>query len=94
MFPSIAPSQRPDLVVWNDIEKKALLLELALPREDNLEQEEDRKAQRYETLIEDCEKQDWEIKFYHFVVGCRGFVDRGISELFRKRFDHGNKKVK
>ena len=41
VFPIIVTNKRPDLVIWKKEDKKAMLLELTIPWEENFEQAEE-----------------------------------------------------
>ena len=62
VFAIIVANKQPDLVIWNEKGKKAMLLDLTVPRERNFEQAEEQKVKKYEDLIEECEKQEWEVE--------------------------------
>ena len=94
VFPVVTTTQRPDLVVWNAEKKHVLIMELTVPWEDNFEQAEERKEERYADLIDACKDKGWETEYYHLAVGCRGYVDRKIATLFRNRFGLQSNKVK
>ena len=94
VFPVVTTTQRPDLVVWNAEKKHALIMELTVPWEDNFEQAEERKEERYADLIDACKDKGWETEYYHLAVGCRGYVDRKIATLYRNRFGLQSNKVK
>ena len=67
LFSIIVTNKRRDLVVWNDKDKKAMLLELTVSWDENFELAKQRKLKRYEELIEEYEEHKWEIEFYHVV---------------------------
>ena len=80
VFPLVATTQRPDLVIWSEERKKAVIMEFTVSWEDNIEAAEDRKERRYKDLIERCEEEGWEIDYFHIGVGARGFVDEEEEE--------------
>lgn len=71
----------PGLVVWN-IERKIISLELTTLREENISDAEERKEERYEKLLNNIKGKCWVTVYYHFAVGCRGYVDKKIKKLF------------
>ena len=85
VFPLVATAQRPDIVMWSDDKKRALLMELTVSWEDNIKAAEDRKAERYKDLIERCEEAGWEVEYHHIGIGARGFVDKSVCYLIRNR---------
>ena len=76
LFP-IPTTKRPDLVVWSRDEKRLDLVELTVPHEDNMSTAHERKQDRYEELVRECEESGWTTRHYPVEVGCRGFV--GLS---------------
>ena len=85
VFPLVTTTQRPDLVVWNEDSKKAIVMELTVSWEENIGAAEDRKAERYKNLIEKCEDEGWETEYHHIGIGARGFIDKGFHHLVRNR---------
>ena len=73
LFP-IPTAKRPDLVVWSKEERRLDLIELTVPHEDNLNTAHERKQDRYEDLVRECEESGWTTRHYPVEVGCRGFV--------------------
>ena len=85
IFPLATTSQRPDLVLWSDEKKKAIVMELTVSWEDNIKSAEDRKAERYKKLVERCEDEGWDIEYHHIGIGARGFIDKSFNFLVRNR---------
>ena len=86
VFPVTVTEQRPDAVLWCDEKKICMILELTVPWEENIKQAEERKAERYSGLIEECEEKGWSVEYHHMAVGTRGYIDKKLVNLFRKRF--------
>lgn len=86
VFPLVGTTQRPDIVVWSQEIRCAIVLELTVPWEDNFVNAEIRKEERYETLMEECRAQSWNVEYYHLAVGARGFIERKLLNIFRHRF--------
>ena len=59
VFPLIATTQRPDIVLWSPEKRKAIIMELTVSWEDNIRVAEERKEQRYKDLVERCEEDGW-----------------------------------
>ena len=49
-------TKKPDLVIWNEEEKEVHLVELTVPHEDNISSAHERKDNRYEALVGECEE--------------------------------------
>ena len=67
---------RPDLVILNRSEKAITLFELSVPFETNITATHLRKVQRYETLIFDLENSGYNVSYYAFEIGSRGFISK------------------
>ena len=94
VFPLVATAQRPDLVLWCEEKKRAILMELTVSWEDNIRAAEERKEQRYRNLIERCEEDGWDIDYYHIGIGARGYIERGFIFLLKNRFGFTQTEVK
>ena len=81
-FP-IPTTKKPDLVIWNELEKEVHLVELTVPHEDNISSMHGRKDNRYEALVGECEEAGWKSTHSPVEVGCRGFIGTGITKWMR-----------
>ena len=82
-FP-VPTRKKPDLVVWCPERKIIYLVELTVPHEDNIDAARDRKDQRYENLVNECEEAGWSTAHFSVEVGCRGFVGERLRKWFTK----------
>ena len=82
-FP-IPTSKKPDMVVWCPERKIVYLVELTVPHEDNIDAARERKDDRYEKLVEECEEAGWSAAHFSVEVGCRGFVGERLRKWFLK----------
>ena len=94
VFPIVATSKRPDIVIWSEERKIVHLLELTVPWESNLELAEERKEARYEDLLQQCEEQGWTASHSHLGVGARGYVDKKLLQLFRMEMGFSSTEIK
>ena len=65
-------------------EKIVYLVELTVPHEDNIDAAKDRKDERYEDLVKECEEAGWSAAHFSVEVGCRGFVGERLRKWFTK----------
>ena len=93
VFPLIATAQRPDIVLWSDDTKKAVIMELTVSWEDNIKAAEQRKSERYEDLIERCEEDGWDVEYYHIGIGARGFIDKAFIYLLKSRLGFSQSEI-
>ena len=94
VFSIVVTKKRPDLVIWNEKDKRVMLLELSSPWEENFEQVEEWNVKRYEELIGEYEEHKWEIEFYNIAVDCRGFLEKCVLSLLGIPFGYIKKKIK
>ena len=97
VFPLIPTSQRPDIVVWSEERRMAIVMELTVSWEDNIKRAEIRKDVRYRDLIENA-GENWDVEYYHIGIGARGFIERSFFQLLTNRFrfskNEGRKTIK
>lgn len=83
---------RPDGVVWSSSKTRALIMELTVPMEENLDAARRRKMDKYTDLVDTCRAAGWEAILVTIEVGSRGFVGRSV--LFLKRLGVTTKALK
>ena len=81
-FP-IPTTKKPDLVIWSEEEKELHLVELTVPHEDNIKAAHERKENRYEALVEECEEAGWKATHFPVEIGCRGFIATSVRKWMR-----------
>ena len=79
----IQTEKRPGLAVWNRKEQSLGLVELTVPHEDNLTAAHERKQDRYEKLVRECEERGWTVRHYSVEVGCRCFVGHSMRRWLK-----------
>ena len=65
---------RPDIVLFSKDNSKAILVELTIPFESQLEQSHDYKTSKYEDLKKELEKEGYSVTVKAVEIGARGFV--------------------
>ena len=81
-FP-IPTTKKPDLVIRSEEEKEVHLVELTVPHEDNISSAHERKENRYEALMRECEEAGWKAMHFPVEVGCRGYITTSITKWMR-----------
>ena len=61
-----------DIVIVNDVEKKAFILELTVPFEDNVHKQHEYKTNKYSHYEHDLKSYD--VKLICFEIGARGLI--------------------
>ena len=74
--------KKPDLVIGSEEEKEVHLVELTVPHEDIISAHE-RKENRYEALVGECEEAGWKAMHFPVEVGCRGFIATSTTKWMR-----------
>ncbi|XP_033758242.1 uncharacterized protein LOC117340592 [Pecten maximus] len=76
-------NQRPDIVLWSTSIKQAVLVELTMPWEERIEEAHERKRNKYQDLVADCQQQEWKMWCLPVEVRCRGFVGQSMWRALR-----------
>ncbi|XP_069134670.1 uncharacterized protein [Argopecten irradians] len=74
---------RPDVVLWSRSSKQVVLVELTVPWEDRMEEADERKQQKYQQLVEECQHRGWKTWCLPIEVGCRGFPGQSLWRALR-----------
>ncbi|XP_069107365.1 uncharacterized protein [Argopecten irradians] len=74
---------RPDVVLWSRSSKQVVLVELTVPWEDRMEEANERKQQKYQQLVEECQHRGWKTWCLPIEVGCRGFPGQSLWRALR-----------
>ena len=82
-FVPIPTTKKPDLVIWSEEEKEVHLVELTVPHEDNISSAHERKENRSEALVGECEEAGWKAMHFPVEVGCRGYIATSITKWMR-----------
>ena len=81
-FPDIVTSTlRPDIVLWSEKGKKIIMIELTVPWEEGCEEAHERKALKYQPLLQECRDKGWQAWLFPVEVGCRGFPAKSVWQL-------------
>ena len=94
VFPLVTTEKRPDMVIWREAKKKAVIMELTVSWEDNIKAAEERKDNRYKDLVKRCKEDGWEVDYYHIGIGARGFIEKGFIHLLKSRFGFSQSETK
>ena len=73
---------RPDIVVYSDLLRRVILIELTCGNEENFEDQKARKEKRYEQLLVEIETAGWKGDLFTVEVGCRGFYHHTLPRIF------------
>ena len=74
----VATNLCPDIVLWSDMTKRVVLIELTVPWEEKIEEANERKRRKYQELEEDCKSKGWSTWCQPVEVGCRGFAGQSV----------------
>ncbi|KAI8513308.1 hypothetical protein Bbelb_099470 [Branchiostoma belcheri] len=70
----VATNLRPDMVLWSKQAKKVTMIELTVPWEERVEEAHERKALKYQDLVQSCKDKGWRAMCFPVEVGTRGFI--------------------
>ena len=65
----VETSLRPDLVMWSEVSKTVLLVELTVPWEGGVEAANERKRAKYADLVAECREAGWRTIMWPVEVG-------------------------
>ena len=82
----------PDIVLFSKSTKRAVLLELTCPCEENMESWHSERLIKYTPLAKVTEDNGWAIDLFAIEVGTQGYSFRSLSIYF-KRLGFNNKTV-
>ena len=74
---------RPDLVIFSNVSKIAILIELTCPCEENFEDRHHEKLTKYNLLKEQIISNGWDCYLYAIEVGARGYCSESVPSCLR-----------
>ena len=77
-------TQRPDIVVYSNMTKQVLLVELTCPWEDRIGLANELKRTNYEDLRQGCLQNSWRCQVWPVEMGARGFAGRSLGALLKE----------
>ena len=93
--PNVLPtSQRPDLVLIDDIQKRILVMELTIPFEQNIKDAHDRKMHKYGSLMADLTTAGYKTELYCVEIGSRGLITSDNSTRLNYVFKFTGSKIR
>ena len=75
-------SLRPDVELFSRSSKTIVLLELTVPREDNVHLAHDRRSSKYSALVKACEENGFKTHMFALEVGCLGYCPHSFLHCF------------
>ncbi|XP_026059304.1 uncharacterized protein LOC113043970 [Carassius auratus] len=79
VFPQVVQTLlRPDIFLWSEEASKIILIELMVSWEDGCEEAHERKATKYQDLVEQCRAKGWQTWLFPIEVRCRGFPAQSV----------------
>ena len=77
-------SQRPDLVLYSNKIKHAILIELTCPCEENMEAWHSEKVSKYSSLVSVIQSNGWMVDMFAIEVGARGFCSSTVPRTLKR----------
>lgn len=85
---------RPDVVVISENSKTAVLVELTVPFETNMDQSHEFKIAKYEDLRDVLQRKGYKTYMFAVEVGARGFAGSSAYDLLKRLGLSGQKRAK
>jgi len=82
------------MVLISEASKQIVLLKLTDPREDRIEEANERKRAKYAELVEECRSNGWPARCEPIEVGCRGFCRPAPLQGIQHAGHHRGQSVK
>ena len=79
-----ATSDRPDIIIYSNLAKFVILIELTCPAEEYIEAAAIRKVARYVPLSGLIRDNGWNVSTMTIEVGCRGFVAHSVRMCLKR----------
>ena len=79
-------SLRPDILLFSPLSKKAIIIELTCPCEENMGVWHEEKSQKYHPLCTSIRSNSWSVYFFavEVAVGARGFCAESVRSCLRR----------
>lgn len=69
------------MIIFSDSTKQVIMVELAVPWEECMDEAQEQKRAKYQELTEQCRRLGWISRCEPIVVGCRGFGGRSLCRV-------------
>ena len=85
MFPPhiVVTDSRPDIVIYSDVKKVVIMIELTSPCEENFDERHEYKLNHYNGLLGDCRSAGWSAHLFAIEVGARGYTAQSLPACLR-----------
>ena len=77
-------SFRPDIVIYCEVRKILIIIELTCPCEENISHWNILKTSKYKPLVDECKSKGWVVHFFAVEVGARGFAGNSLRYCLNK----------
>ena len=68
------------ITIYSAVTKNVIIIELTIPSQENLANDNARKKCRYEDLVAECENRGWTVYYFPIEVGSRGIYNTTPSK--------------
>ena len=75
---------RPDIVLYSNMSKQVLMVELTVPWEDRIGLANELKRTKYEDCRQKCLQNSWRCEVWPVEIGARGFAARSLGALLKE----------
>ena len=78
----VSTDERPDIVIYSNITKCIIMIELASPCEENFDERHEYKLWWYNDLLGECRNRGWSAHLFAVEVGARGYTAQSLTACF------------
>ena len=75
---------RPDIVLFSNLLKRVVIVELTCPCEENMETWHTSKLQKYSCLVNTIKCNGWCVDLFAVEVGARGYCSRSLTSCLKR----------
>ena len=83
-LPCTQTNLKPDICIYDENNKKILIMELTIPFEFGIEKAHKYKVDKYSSLITDIRSNGYEVEFLAIEVGSRGFISSDNNQRLKQ----------
>jgi len=79
-----ATSLRPDIVIFSQLSKRVILVELTSPCEENMEEWHGKKLEKYSCLLNKIKEKGWFVELFAVEIGARGYCSSSVISCLKR----------
>ena len=80
----VVTTKRPDIVIYSNMSRQVLMVELTCPWEDRIGLANELKQKNYEDIRQESVQNGWRCQVWPVEIGARGFAGRSLGALLKE----------